>query len=281
SVPVSRYRKCPLRWWMHAASSDALTASVTPRANRDKDDRPYNREDRNPDPMRDTFTQLLQTPRWIPPYINGNPVGQYGRVIGNPLVINENNNYKKTQGSGYTLNASLNYDIPSIEGLEAQIAYSRNERNSDQEQYSQDYYLYNFVTTGQHNHILTSEVAGEPYRVNNDEKIEQSHNYGESYQLNGSLSYARTLGSHNVDAMVGFEQAESSGYNTLQQREEQLISGWPEQAAYSEAEDFTRSNSSNGSRLSFLSRVNYNYADKYLLDATFRYEGSIKFASDD
>src|SRR5699024_2281219 len=98
------------------------------------------------------------------------------------------------------------------------------------------------------------------------------------YQLNGRISYVQNFGSHNIDAMVGFEQAESRGYTIRAQRENQLIEGFPEQAAYAAANDRTYSNSSNGARLSFFGRLNYDYANTYLLTGTFRYEASIKFA---
>ncbi|MDR8391922.1 SusC/RagA family TonB-linked outer membrane protein [Aliifodinibius sp. S!AR15-10] len=281
NLPGTKYKKYTLRLGLDADITDALTASLSLSYNDGLDRRPYDYNDRNQAPFESTFTNLLQTPRWIPPYIGGNPVGQYQQALGNPIaIVQTGNNYRTTDSYGFTLNSALEYTFPSVDGLEARVTYSRNQNQGAGMQYSQDYRLYNFETTGGNNHILTNQVAGS-YMVDNDEKIEMSDTYSQNYQLNAELSYQNSFGKHSISGMAGVEQAENYSFNRNMQRENQLFPGVVEQSAYSQEFDRTYSFSGNGSRLSFISRLNYNYDERYLLDATFRYDGSINFSPEE
>lgn len=101
------------------------------------------------------------------------------------------------------------------------------------------------------------------------------------WQWDNSLSYERNFGKHKLNAMVGTSATRTSfnyinatakgfgtnlfGYHSLgsgyKKDQRDLSTAWSEQTL-----------------LSYIARVNYNYAGKYLLTATMRYDGSSKFA---
>ncbi|WP_455672982.1 SusC/RagA family TonB-linked outer membrane protein [Phocaeicola sp.] len=101
------------------------------------------------------------------------------------------------------------------------------------------------------------------------------------WQWDNSLSYEKSFGKHKLNVMVGTSATRTSfnyinatakgfdinyfGYHNLgagyKVNERDLGTGWSEQTL-----------------LSYIARVNYNYAGKYLLTATARYDGSSKFA---
>ena len=101
------------------------------------------------------------------------------------------------------------------------------------------------------------------------------------WQWDNSLSYEKSFGKHKLNAMVGTSATRNSssyinatakgydlnwfGYHNLgagyKVNERDLGTGWGESTL-----------------LSYIARVNYNYAGKYLLTATARYDGSSKFA---
>lgn len=101
------------------------------------------------------------------------------------------------------------------------------------------------------------------------------------WQWDNSLSYEKSFGPHKLNAMAGTSATRTSfsyinatakgfdlnwfGYHNLgagyKANERDLGTGWAESTL-----------------LSYIARVNYNYAGKYLLTATARYDGSSKFA---
>ena len=96
--------------------------------------------------------------------------------------------------------------------------------------------------------------------------------------LNASLNYARTFGKHDLSGLVLYEQYSSkgNGFNAARQdfstniKDELFASGPANQT-------IGGSGLINDARRSVVGRVNYAYNNKYLLEGTFRYDGSFRF----
>lgn len=94
-----------------------------------------------------------------------------------------------------------------------------------------------------------------------------------------TLSYAKSFGKHNVDAVLGY-----TAQNELQDINRITGTNFPNDniktinaaglitSAFNTKEEW--------SLLSYLARVNYNFDDRYLLTATFRQDGSSRFGGD-
>lgn len=97
--------------------------------------------------------------------------------------------------------------------------------------------------------------------------------------VNELLSYTKSFGKHNVDALVGHENYDYQ-YNYLYGfRQGQIVDGNDELA------NFTTTNSLNSYTdrdkiESYISRVNYNYNEKYFASASYRRDGSSRFSPD-
>lgn len=100
-----------------------------------------------------------------------------------------------------------------------------------------------------------------------------------SFLNENTLSYAQQFGEHDVSALAGF---------TLQTYNFEQLEAISDQFTTDELTFYNLSNATRNAYfplqsydesgiLSFLGRVNYNYADKYLLTATAREDGSSKF----
>lgn len=100
-----------------------------------------------------------------------------------------------------------------------------------------------------------------------------------SYTFNQLLKYDRTFGKHHVDALVGHE---AYAYNM--QYLEADKTGFPFGNLYELAAATTLSGGTsytdNYNVESFLTRVNYDYADKYYISGSFRRDGSSRFEKD-
>lgn len=101
-----------------------------------------------------------------------------------------------------------------------------------------------------------------------------------SYTWNQMGSYKRTFGSHSLDVLAGHEFY-LYHYDYLSATR----SGFPYGGVYDLDAAMTMVGSSSYQDdyaiQSFLGRVNYNYADKYYLSASYRTDGSSRFAKED
>jgi len=92
--------------------------------------------------------------------------------------------------------------------------------------------------------------------------------YGTGYDLNllteNTLTYQKSFGKHNIDALAG--------YTYQKDHSESSSIAASTRIGTADAEDW--------SVLSYIARLNYNYDSKYLLSATFRRDGSSRFATD-
>ncbi|UCH14713.1 MAG: SusC/RagA family TonB-linked outer membrane protein, partial [Bacteroidales bacterium] len=257
-------QKYTLRMGLDAHITKNLTTSFGISIDNRNNQRPYNEFDKESDPLRGTFKALLQTPRWIPSYRGDLPVGQRGLVDNHPLEVEKIDAYSRSKDSHYNLNSALEYRVPWVKDLKVRFAYSYNQGNSYGKQYRVPYYLYDFVTEGGHRHIITDEVHGDPTYIENGDQIQESSDIGKSYQLNGSISWAKEIGAHDIKALFVYEQSESESHGFNSQRENMIIPTYDRQEGFSESVQRTRSSAANGARLSYIGRLNYIFGEKYI-----------------
>ncbi len=101
-----------------------------------------------------------------------------------------------------------------------------------------------------------------------------------SYQLNWFVNYNRTFGKHGIDALMVFEQSENGG-TIAYSRGENPITAYDQFIAYPADRQFRNASAkdSTGARQSWIGRVNYNFASKYIAEFSFRYDGNTLFPS--
>lgn len=104
-----------------------------------------------------------------------------------------------------------------------------------------------------------------------------------SYQFNWFVNYEREFGDHSVSAVAVYEQAEDNGKwlygqaeNLLSTNIDQIFnaSGEPERRYFTGGE-------SESASASYIGRVNYSFASKYIAEFSFRYDGNYRFAPED
>lgn len=158
---------------------------------------------------------------------------------------------------------SSNYiNINPIEGLNLRSTFSIDYAQKQQNKYTP-------------NDIYESERYGTQGEAKDDRDTRTV------WQWDNSLSYEASFGKHKLNAMVGtsatrtmynYINATATGFGTNLFGYHSLGSGYKkDQRGLSTAW-------SEQTLLSYIARVNYNYAGKYLLTATARYDGSSKFA---
>jgi TonB-linked SusC/RagA family outer membrane protein len=115
-----------------------------------------------------------------------------------------------------------------------------------------------------------------------DNRANLSKSTTDNLMMNAWIDFNKTfLGKHTLSAVLGYS-AESVSYSSLGATLETLFS--PDIMNPDAAEDITRHRVTTGAQRragqGLLMRLNYNFADRYLLEMNGRYDGSSKFTAD-
>ncbi|MFC4873170.1 SusC/RagA family TonB-linked outer membrane protein [Negadavirga shengliensis] len=226
----------------------------------------------------DLYKALVLRPNMVPPYIDGLPVGNW--VEWHPgAVIDGMGGYDRRDWRAYETRFSMKYDVPFIEGLTAKVTYNLYRRDEQRKQFNLPYNMTLFNTLGEHNHIVGTEPVGIRPRAA-QEFLLRRNDQRQRYQLNGQLNYQRSFGDHTIDALFVYEQAETD-HEWFHGRRDNFISPTMDQfVGGSAAPEHSQVNGSQlqTARISYVGLMGYNYQDRYMLEGSFRYDGSVVFA---
>lgn len=118
-------------------------------------------------------------------------------------------------------------------------------------------------------------------RTVSNNSLNETRNDMRENTLNSLLTYDRQFGHHSFKALVGYSEIDNVQH-TLNAYRERFYNNDIESINQG-TNDGTKSNTGADSEYglrSYFGRINYNFADKYLLEANGRYDGSSKFTGD-
>lgn len=256
------------------------------------------------------YNTLLTHPYYIPEEVNGHLIAPYG--ISNSQVSNiqnynfaaiqTNGDYSRNMTSNMNINGGLEYDFgwnKWLKGLKVKFTYSKSINTTKTNQYGSSYELYYMsdrAGSGKHlytaiegqedayNTLLTENNfllanGGKAIYNGDTPSLNRTMNRTDNYQMNFMVTYNRSFGDHNVGALFSIEKSEAEneyleGSVTYPY---EFTNGQSNTASGDSAygTKFTRSESGT---LSYIGRINYAYADKYLLEFLLRSDASTKFA---
>ena len=225
-------------------------------------------------------TNLLNTPQFIPPYVNGLPVllpGGSGATGFHFFEAQRLDNYSRSRNVVLNINAYLEYSIPFIPGLKAKAVYNKNLGNDWGKQFGTYYKAYGFSMLGENKHIFGG-TPNEPTRLKNADMLRFAPGYTDSYQLNFNLNYNKDFGRHSIGALALVEQSETYLESIASSKEGIFEGGNDYLMSALGVKDIGPNLASEGGVLSYVGRINYSYADKYLFEFSFRRDASTKFA---
>jgi len=241
------------------------------------------------------YNVLLTHPRYIPDNINGLPIAAYG-VTNNLVDDIQNYNYKSIQDLANTstttpqnmnINSSLEYDFGwshILKGLKFKVTYSKSISTSKTDLLATNVTTYKMLTRGgTGNHLYTgngldlSSSNFESIITSNGDQVGRNMSSSNSYQLNFYATYARKFGLHDVSGLFTIEKTETEeeDLNGYVLDPLSFTNGQSTSASGTQTTDFGRSESG---MLSYVGRVNYAYADKYLAEFLIRTDASTRFA---
>ena len=247
------------------------------------------------------YNLLLTRPRYIPEEVDGNYIPAYGvsgtqknqNQLYNFDVLQNNGDYSRSMTNNSSINASISYDFgwsKILKGLKLKFSYSKSINNDKTNQYGSSFTLYSMnrrYGSGEHLYTPTSgDDSSFDYlatsnfnaiKTNNGNMLYRTTNRTDNYQINFTAQYGRDFGRHSVNALFSIEKSEAENEYLMGQREnpypfttQQYNSADGEMTTV-----FTRSESGT---LSYIGRINYAYADRYLFEFLLRSDASTKFA---
>lgn len=185
---------------------------------------------------------------------------------GNPLGTMMMNRYNRTKNM--SVDANIYAQIEPIKNLKIKTVYGISYGGSEYRSYTPKYKF-----------TATSE--------NSSTKVSQSQGSGISQVWQNTASYDFTIADeHQVNVLIGTEMSKYDGGSTGGDNTD-LITGFDDwDHAYLDNTDGTANKSVKGSPYdstrgaSYFARLGWNWKEKYMVNATFRADGSSKFEKD-
>ena len=247
------------------------------------------------------YNLMLTRPRYMPEYVGDYPVPSYGPSNGARVqnqnyhfaTLQNNGDFSKNMTSTINISGSINYDFgwsKILKGLKVKFSYSKSINTEKTNEYGTAYTLYTMLHRyGSGQHLYTPTSGDDPtfdyMSYNNFNPIEYANgNYSsrqmvrtDNYQMNLTFNYNRTFGQHSIGALFSIEKSEAeSEFNLSQANEPYSFS--THQSNSTKGDQSLQFNRAESGTLSYIGRVNYAYADRYLFEFLLRSDASTKFA---
>ncbi|WP_321334671.1 TonB-dependent receptor [uncultured Bacteroides sp.] len=133
----------------------------------------------------------------------------------------------------------------------------------------------------ENNFKYTPKDIYESIRYSTDGEAYQSRDSRMTWQWDNTISYDTTIGRHKINGLLGTSTTRNDrNYTTVTGRGfgTDLFSYYNIGSSYKKDQRDIGSDFITATLMSYIARVNYNYAGRYYLTATARYDGSSKFA---
>lgn len=194
-----------------------------------------------------------------------NPDGTYTTSTDHPLVeMDKRSGYTKNDGKFINTQFVADWDLPWVTGLRLGTMF--NYRLND----GHDKSLY--ATAPQYNADGSLYQATKP-------SMKESAAFGDSYNFEVNANWSKTFNDkHNFEAKGVFTVSESNGSNFWASRKEYLSTVVDQLFAGSPVGQLNSGNAYEGGRMGVVGRLKYDYANRYYVEGSFRYDGSDNFA---
>jgi len=224
----------------------------------------FNRRDSDkPSRVDETISNIVGT---SPVFLSKYPSGLYGLNKDNksPLAALEVGGNHETESE--LLNMKAGFDYKVLEGLKWTTDLSYKSLNNRSHRFLAEYKFYDPFDESR---LVTQ---WNPSELTDSRWMEKETNF------RSLLNYGKNFGSHSFKALAGFEAIEHNEY-ILEGARKNIYS--PDYAELNTGDAETKDNEGyrkDWALVSYFGRVNYDYNQKYLVEANFRYDGSSRFA---
>ena len=210
------------------------------------------------------------------------------RLYNFTAVQNSDDNVQ-TKSHNMNINGSLEFDlgwIKPLKGLSAKVSYSKSISSSKSNTASTSLSVYGLkdrAGSGSHLYLFEEPYLQDTnfqlYTMDAGGYLRRNMSETQNYQFNFTLQYANKFGDHDISALFSLEKSEAETEyvigtvtNPIPYHDGQSASRG------SDGEMSTQFSRAESGMLSYVGRVNYAYASKYLFEFLMRTDASTKFA---
>lgn len=199
------------------------------------------------------------------PFIDGNP--EYPANIfnqQNPVLMSreEYAGYSNEERKSFTSSLALTYDVPWVDGLQARANFAYDSRNNFTKRVWKNYTVYS--------QDLSPQILNNP-------RIANAIDDGNRLVFQGQLLYEKSFwDNHNIDGTLIFERRHYDNKYAFLQREYDFFT--TDVIDYASGLQTNEGRVEEEATMSYIGRLNYNYAGKYMAGFAFRQDGSYRYA---
>lgn len=192
-----------------------------------------------------------------------NPNGTYSAGVDHALVdIDSRSGYFRDEFRNMNGNLNIEWAVPWVKGLKATVlGYYKTE----------DRFRKGWNTrTPQFDNLGIEQQRSLP-------TLGQTADRYQNYTLQGRIDYQRTFGVHTISALALYEETEEKSEFTSANRVDFLSSAIDQLFAGSNQNIQNGGGAGEGGRRGYVGRLKYDYASRYIVEGSFRQDGSDRF----
>jgi len=214
-------------------------------------------------PQNEPFNWMLHASKFSWPRYD---TGEYGLgpQLNNPLFYAEQSGLRTTETNRVIGSIRGNYNI--FPNLSFSTQYALRLTNLQFKQFNNRYFNQDPIN-GRINQRTTNS-------------LQEYRQYINEYTLNNILEFIEDFNQHNINALLGYSEIHHEN-NVINAFRENFYNNEVQSLSQGSSENIGATGSDSEWALrSFFGRMNYNFADKYLLEINARYDGSSRFSRD-
>ncbi len=275
------YEKYNLRANINSQVTDNLTLKLTVAGGTDKKNNPgFSSGGTSSDgTWMNVALQTVAMHPYLPKTYQGLPTAvTYNVNYVSPIAAVEQSGYNRNDGYEVQTNIELEYKSSALKGLTARVAGSYDHGYSISKILATPFYVMHasLPTDGSTKLDYTKmvDVRGNTYNT-----LAEGIYSGTSLLGNAQVQYVTKIGEdHDLDVMVVGEMRQYRGRQLAAYGKDLPFIELPELGQATPSDSPISGYSELTRQMGFVGRLRYAYADKYMLEASARYDGSYKFA---
>lgn len=196
--------------------------------------------------------------------VNADGTWGYGLQGNNPIAAINAGGYSKSTAPEYIAKANLN--ITPYKGVTVTGSWNWKRNDGRTKTFADNY--------DQYENGVFKQTKPE------NKAARESRSTVDYIQYTATASYENTFGKNYLKALVGFQSEDTNGHSLEAARSKYYYDGY-EDIMHGDASTATNSSYRYSyAMLSYLFRINYAFADRYLLEVNGRYDGTSRFKGD-
>ena len=207
--------------------------------------------------------------------------GYWGEFAGrSPVAVLKSGGYVHNNYNTLLTNISIEQQLPFIKGLSAKGVFSYDPNDTTIKSWHRPFYFYsqNLNTTP---YTYAQEISANEGGSPSYTWLSQEYRKNQIFTFQGILNYHNTFGKHDFTGLVVAEARKNQFERFSARRNNFAINIDELGMGSSAAADYNNDGASaTGSQIGYVYRVGYAYNNKYLLEASGRYDGHYYFAPD-